>query len=210
MCSSITSPTGICVPSSSDGTVPLGMKWFIGIHPGSGPWGTVCCYRPKSSKHFIQKAGCGLQASGSGFKGKWLQQQCLLGCFPKPPWEGMEPVKGLIIDRHIQFSKHVNVKSEAIFPLATFELCGKGHSPMTGVALHMPPSNDSAASRQNCHSGTWASLGRSSVSLVQLDSAFFHHQSPVWFVDRPSYTPSTTVWLRSVYLDHSEPHCPCP
>lgn len=28
-----------CVPSSSDGTVPLGMEWFIGIHPGSGPWG---------------------------------------------------------------------------------------------------------------------------------------------------------------------------
>lgn len=116
MCSSISSPTGICVPSSSDGTVPLGTEWFFGIHPGSGPWGTVCCYRPKSSKHFIQKSRMWAASFRLRVQRKVTSAAASPGMFPQTPWEGMEPVKGLIIDRHMQFSKHVTVKSEAIFP----------------------------------------------------------------------------------------------
>lgn len=60
-------------------------------------------------------------------KENYFKQQCLLGCFPKPHWEVVGPLKGLIIDRHIQFPKHVNLKSECYFFLLTFELrCRRG------------------------------------------------------------------------------------
>lgn len=61
------------------------------------------------------------------FKGNLLQQQCLLGCFPKHPWLTKGPLKGLIIGRHVQFPKHVNLRSECYFFFLTFELlCSRG------------------------------------------------------------------------------------
>ena len=64
--------------------------------------------------------GCKLPAHQ--FKENLLQQQCLLGYFRKPPWKMLGPLKGLIIDRHVQFPKHVKLKSEGYFFLVTFEL----------------------------------------------------------------------------------------
>lgn len=96
--------------------------------PGSGPMRYCLLLQSKviqSSSFKRQDVGCKLPAHR--FKGNLLQQQCLLGCFPKPPWLVMGPLKGLIIDRHVQFPKHVNLKSECYFFLLTFEfLCSTG------------------------------------------------------------------------------------
>lgn len=71
---------------------------------------------------WFKRQDVGFKLPAHQFKENLLQQQCLLGCFHKLPWEMMGPLKGLIIDRHVQFPKQVNLKSECYFFLVSFEL----------------------------------------------------------------------------------------
>lgn len=91
--------------------------------PGPGPVRRCLLFQTKvtqSTAFKRQDVGCKLPACR--FKGNLPWQHCLLGCFPKPPWEVTGHLKGLIIDTHVQFPKYANLKSECYFSLVTFEL----------------------------------------------------------------------------------------
>lgn len=124
--------------------VPQALLWSSALDP-QAPSGTVCCFRPKTSRAPRSKAGCGLQASSSSVQRKSTSAAVSPGRFSQASLGG----DGASLRTNNRQARPVSqtrmsiLKVHATFSLVTLELLrGEGHSIRTAFALHRPLNND--------------------------------------------------------------------
>lgn len=136
--------------------VPQALLWSSALDP-QAPSGTVCCYRPKTSRAPRSKAGCGLQASSSWVQRKSTSAAVSPGRFSQASLGG-DGASYRTNNRQahpVSQTRMSILKVHATFSLITLELL-RGENILLGQPLlftgHLITTCRSAASRQNHHS----------------------------------------------------------